>query len=194
MSLQGSPFTPTFIAFITAPDWMMSSARLRQIHRRVAKEAARYTMKKHKLDNLKDHFSPGNWTRYGHAPRKQSYIDWKRANGASPVNLVKRGRTKRHMEGQRGQLTVAGNADTTMTVKLKLSYPFPVSDKTDNKQGVNIDQMSKEITAWMARQEREAARNFQLFYLDFLEEELAKRKKLRQKLAGPMAQIRSDLG
>lgn len=187
-------FIPEFSFLIEGPGMMMSSNALRIGHRAISKSAAKTTMQKHKLTRLKSHFKAGNWNKYEHMPRKQKYLQEKRKKGFSPIDLVKRGKTKRWMEGQYPNIRIGGTADTNLKVRLFLSYPFPVTAATDNKPGsVTIDQMSTEVATWNHNDVKDAARDYQHFYVEELERWLATRPRHRARISPQLGIVKTNL-
>lgn len=164
------------------------NTRINKLHNAACKDAMEKVLLHHKKVRIPWHFMIGKQKRYQYKTRSRAYYAMKRRRGFDPADMVKTGISKMMMTGVISpRIKIGGSGMGTMTGTMTLLWKRGMRQGKKSNMGVTIKQMTEEMERWTAEEEQEAAEQFVMFYLDYIDKNI--RPRTRIKMASRLASM-----
>lgn len=169
-------------------------------HNRIAKSALRDVLLTHAQQRIPGHFTRPAHARYGYAMRSAQYRHYKQRRFHSSIDLVMTGRTK-HAMGTQRQIQIGGTAAAgTLDGRLKLRFPFSLAaqaaharrargeskgaplasrGRRDGRPRVTIEQMRREIAAFVPAELAQIQSQLRDRYVDLVNTTAGRRQRVK---------------
>jgi hypothetical protein len=170
---------PIMEAVVELPELMVSSkGRVARVINRAIREALKKEMLFHHKRRIPEHFNRFRQRKYGYQKRSERV---ERIKGRrSQADLVKSGRTKREMTKTMSiRFPRTGQAGVSILGTLRWPPGFRLNRSA--LKGITAEVMADEISRWTSREERVAASHVRDNFVEFLEQNLSRRAKLKIK-------------
>jgi hypothetical protein len=198
---------PDLRVSLIAPEPLLDDRAFLRLHNRIAKQALTSEAIFHWATRIPKHFQSGAASKYGYQERKPAYNLIKKRRYGTVQPLVRTGETRDTLKRDMPEYRIGGRAAESdgstgqLRLTMTMRLPFGTSAQEavakavregkyksgshvsgDNRPGVTIDQMKREIAAITLDEAKDIAASFGRRYQKLLTVALKSRPKLRKRI------------